>query len=320
MGAGVDFDNESLEFKDQKRRVPNFFKKAFKWFFICSLIAVLYYLLFSIFFSTPQEKKLLRENIAIQDNIGYYEEKIEMMGDVIQHLQAKDKEIYLNIFNTLPPTFIIENEEYGEFLQISDTLDFSSLIMRTSQGLNNLDLRAKAFNQMVMELEQKCLSDLKTLRNIPSIIPIADFTESKVGATIGKKMHPFYKTITQHNGIDLVTSSGTKVLSTADGVVKSVKKSQKGKGNHIAINHGNGYVTLYAHLSNISVREGQRVKVGDVIGRVGTSGTTFAPHLHYEVIFNGEYLNPIDYFFVDLDPTQYHKVMMIGVNTGQSLD
>ena len=210
--------------------------------------------------------------------------------------------------------------DYTEFMNESDTLVLSSLAKLTSRKISSLESRVEAFDKLLTDVLQITADSLSHLRSIPSIIPIEDFTLPKTGATVGKKMHPFYKTITQHTGLDLVTSTGTKVMATADGVVSSVVKSPKGKGNQVFIDHGNGYVTTYSHLTNIVVKKGQKVKQGTTVGRVGTSGTVFAPHLHYEVIFNDEFMNPIDYFFVDLNPLEYREMMMIAVNTGQSLD
>jgi murein DD-endopeptidase MepM/ murein hydrolase activator NlpD len=123
-----------------------------------------------------------------------------------------------------------------------------------------------------------------------------------------------------HNGLDLIAPAGDPVYATADGVVKEVTKSRKGLGNVVAIDHGNGYVTRYAHLADIEVRKGRRVKAGTRIGYVGVSGNSFAPHLHYEVLRDTVVMDPVNHFFASLDPEEYVNVMIMAATTGQSLD
>ena len=156
--------------------------------------------------------------------------------------------------------------------------------------------------------------------NIPSIVPIRDFSIEQTGASIGNKVNPFYKTVRYHGGVDLLAATGTDVLAAADGVVMSQSKEDKGVGNSVVINHKNGYVTKYYYLGDLLVSRGQNVKQGNVIARVGISGMSFAPHLHYEVTFKGKQMDPVNYFFSDMTPQMLREMMIITVNTGQSLD
>jgi murein DD-endopeptidase MepM/ murein hydrolase activator NlpD len=320
MSEGVGFDKNNLDFEEKKSKFSDYLKNGLKWFFGCSFLAICYYVVFSLIYSNEQESKLIKESDAIAANLDRMEQQMDVLEGVIDNLQAKDYEIYQNIFNSEPPYFELSSVDYSEFLNESDTLDLASVARHTAQKISHLEVRMSSFDRVLRYVSKVATDSLAFVRGIPSIIPIEDFSLPKTGATIGKKMHPFYKTITQHTGLDLVTSVGTKVISAADGVVSSVTKSPKGKGNNITITHPSGYVTTYSHLSQMVVKKGQKVKQGDHIGRVGISGTVFAPHLHYEVIYNGEYMNPIDYFFVDLNPLEYREMMMIAVNTGQSLD
>lgn len=320
MAKGVGFDRDNLDFEESRSKISDYLKKGFRWFVGCSFLAVCYYVIFSLVFSNEEEKKLIRESRAIEENMGYMENQMSLLEGIIDNLQAKDQEIYRNIFHSDPPYFNLGGVDYTEFLNESDTLNLATLARHTAVKISSVEGRMESFEKLLVDVLAVTSDSLEQLRKIPSIIPIEDFSLPKTGATVGKRMHPFYKTVTEHTGLDLVTSVGTKVLAAADGVVSSVVKSQKGKGNQVIIDHQNGYKTAYCHLSNISVRRGQKIKQGASLGRVGTSGTVFAPHLHYEVIFNGEFMNPIDYFFVDLNPNQYREMMMIAVNTGQSLD
>lgn len=320
MSRDLGFDQDNLDFEESKSKFSDILKKGVKWLMGCSLLALCYYILFSLIFSNDEEKRLIRESRAIDENLAYMEEQMLMLESVMESLKAKDKEIYENIFHSAPPYFTLESSAYEAFLLECDTLDLSTLTWRTSEKLQRLESRMDGYGDILANVEKVEEERFSEIHSIPAIIPIKEFSLPMTGATIGPKMHPFYKTVVEHTGLDLITPAGVKVVATANGVVSSVVKSQKGKGNQVIITHGNGYSTTYSHLSNISVKKGQRVKQGAVVGRVGTSGTVFAPHLHYEVIFNGEYMNPIDYFFVDLNPLEYREMMMIAVNTGQSLD
>lgn len=320
MAKGVGFDKNNLDFSDNKSKISDYLKKGINWFLGCSLLALAYYVVLSLVFSNAEEKKLIKEIRAIEENLGYMESQMDMLEGVIDNLQSKDQEIYKNIFNSDPPSFNFESEDYEIFMAEVDTINLSTVAGHTADKVLALESRMSDFERVMNSVSAFTSDSLAKAKRIPAIIPIEDFTLPKTGATVGDKMHPFYKTVTEHTGLDLITSAGTKVMATADGVVTSVIKSQKGKGNQVIIDHSNGYQTTYSHLSNITVSKGQKVKQGAVVGRVGTSGTVFAPHLHYEVIYNGEYMNPIDYFFVDLNPVEYREMMMIAVNTGQSLD
>ena len=133
-------------------------------------------------------------------------------------------------------------------------------------------------------------------------------------------MHPFYKTVAMHTGMDLLAATGTPILAAADGVVESAVRNGKKDGINVTIDHGNGYVTVYKNMGKMNVRKRQKVKQGDVIGKVGMSGISFAPHLHYEVWYKGAVMNPMDYYFASLTPQMYRDMAVIVANTGQSLD
>ena len=158
------------------------------------------------------------------------------------------------------------------------------------------------------------------MKAIPSIVPIRDFSIRQSGASVGRKVNPFYKSIVEHTGMDLLAGTGTEVLAAADGVVEKAVRNGKKEGNSIVINHKNGYVTKYIHMGDILVRQGQKVSQGTVIGRVGVSGMSFAPHLHYEVWFNDEVMDPMNYFFATVTPQMFREMAIVVANTGQSLD
>ena len=154
----------------------------------------------------------------------------------------------------------------------------------------------------------------------PMTNPLDDYTFAQTGASVGSKINPFYKVPMQHNGLDMLAHSGEPVRAAADGVVKEVIKSRKGLGNVVVIDHGGGYMTRYAHLADMQVTRGRKVRRGACIGYVGVSGTSFAPHLHYEVLRDTVVLDPINHLFASVTPEEYMNMMVMSVSTGQSLD
>ena len=154
---------------------------------------------------------------------------------------------------------------------------------------------------------------------MPSIMPVSNNDLKRTASGWGMRMHPIYKILRFHYGMDFTANTGTDVFATGIGVVKSATR-ETGYGNTVVIDHGYGYATYYAHLSRINVQIGQKVNRGDVIGYVGSTGTSTAPHLHYEVSKNGVKVNPQNYYFQDLTPAEYEKMIAISSNMGQSFD
>ena len=154
----------------------------------------------------------------------------------------------------------------------------------------------------------------------PLSFPIKGFTYTSVGASVGEKINPFYKVKVGHDGLDMIVPSGTPVVASADGVVSSIQYSRKGLGNAVTISHKGGYVTKYAHLSDIKAVRGRRIRKGDVIGSVGMSGKSFAPHLHYEIWRDTVALDPVSYFFCSVTPDEYSAMLLLSASAGQSMD
>ena len=150
--------------------------------------------------------------------------------------------------------------------------------------------------------------------------PISGFSYARTGASVGERINPFYKVKAFHGGLDLISQQGETVRAAADGVVKEVVHSSKGLGNVVSIEHAEGYLTRYAHLENTRVTKGQKVKRGQVIGQVGMSGNSFAPHLHYEVLKDTLRMDPLNYLFASVTPDDYMGMLFMSVNTGQSMD
>lgn len=286
-----------------------------KWVIAMASLAAFYYLIFSLVVNTDEEKRLKRENRLYEKLYPEMEQKEKLISDVVKDLQARDNAIYKQIFKSQAPSVDPQNSALF-FFATDSTADKDIVEYTERRSLALLDMTSRIDSNF-----KEVFSDAASSRTLPPmLVPVPDLKFAQVGASVGKKMDPFYKVLTMHNGIDLIAGQGTPVLATADGVVLDVKRSGKGSGNIVEIGHDGGYRTLYAHLQDIVVRKGERVKAGRKIANVGMSGNSFAPHLHYEVHRDSLVLDPVNFFFASFSPEDYMKAAYMAATTGQSLD
>lgn len=286
-----------------------------KWVIATASLAAFYYLIFSLVVNTDEEKRLKRENRLYEKLYPEMEQKEKLISDVVKDLQARDNAIYKQIFKSQAPSVDPQNSALF-FFATDSTADKDIVEYTERKSLALLDMTSRIDSNF-----KEVFSDAASSRTLPPmLVPVPDLKFAQVGASVGKKMDPFYKVLTMHNGIDLIAGQGTPVIATADGVVLEVKRSGKGSGNIVEIGHDGGYRTLYAHLQDIVVRKGEHVKAGRKIANVGMSGNSFAPHLHYEVHRDSLVLDPVNFFFASFSPEDYMKAAYMAATTGQSLD
>lgn len=300
------YDKELLDYVEEKHSTRDHVLKALKFLVYTLALVVLYYVIFTLFFSSEEEKRMMAENRLIEEHYEELADQTRLLENAVKELDLKDESIYRELFNTDFPEFTLYETDSVENAHVS--------IRRLEREFDRCDWLIAG----VMDALDAAGKD--SLARIPSILPIADFPLGNVGASVGRKMHPFYKKVVYHGGLDLVAPIGVEVRATADGVVKEVERARKLQGTRIVIDHGNGYETVYAHLSDLLVRRGGKVHRGDVIGRTGNSGTSFAPHLHYEVLLDGVQLDPLNFFYGELNTDDFGELLTYAVNTGQSLD
>lgn len=313
------FNKDNLEFVEEKRGAKWWLKRIFQYVLASILLAILYYIVFSLLFSTEEERRIARENRVMEQEYEKMQEKLELLDNTVSNLKYKDREIYRSIFNADPLIVSLIGSENSLIENIDTTRD-DVIISKSHERLSVMEDDVEMVKGNIASINEECEYLGNSVRYIPSIIPLKDFSIGQAGASVGKKINPFYKTVVMHTGMDLLGATGTDVMATADGIVSVTQRSKRNEGNLIVIDHKNGYSTTYSHLGDILVRKGQKVKQGDVIGRVGLSGMSFAPHLHYEISFNGKIMDPVNYFFAELTPEQYKDLVAISSNTGQSLD
>ncbi len=291
-------------------------RRILVFFVATASMAVLYYVIFALIFSTDEEKRLRDENRAYEREFPMLEEKEWLIADVVEGLRVKDDMIYEEIFHTSAPN--VDPLEKVDFFAGVDSIADNDIVIYAKKKIDKAERAA-------WNVEENFVRIMETVQNgdfvmPPMTNPMKSFSFAQTGASVGDKINPFYKVSVRHNGLDMIAPAGEPVYASADGIVSSVTHSRKGLGNVVEINHGNGYVTRYAHLADMEVRKGNVVKKGKRIGYVGVSGNSFAPHLHYEVIRDTLVMNPVNYFFASVTPEEYMNMLVMSVVTEQSMD
>ncbi len=283
------------------------------------VIAVLLNGIYSLFFDTPRERQIRRENELLLEQYNALNDRKKRVDTVMQEVERIDKDIYRVIFETEPVEPEIHPVGVTAYEKLLRTPD-DEIVAHTAHRLDSLILHNRETTTQYDVLMIKGENRLEMLPAIPAIQPIEDRDLTLIASGFGYRIHPIYKIRKMHTGIDFSAPVGTPVYATGDGVVEESRRSGRGLGNRIVIDHGFGYKTLYACMDELHVRRGQRVKRGDVIGSVGDTGLSVAPHLHYEVSLNGKPVNPINYFFLELSPGEYDRLILISLQSGQSFD
>ena len=311
------FDKTRMEFREVTRSVWSVFWKGVKYFLVTASLAVVYYVVFSLVVNTDSERKLKREIQMYERTYGEMVQKENLIGDVLDGLKEKDSEIYRQLFNSDSPE--LGGMYTGGLLSAIDSVEDKDIIEYVGK---KLELMEKASTRIESNfLRVMAVLDSGGVKSLPPLSnPLRDFSYARTGATVGKRINPFYKVPSDHWGLDLISQQGEPVYASADGVVRYVDHSSKGLGNVVAINHGNGYVTRYAHLENTRVSKGQKVSRGKQRGQVGMSGNSFAPHLHYAVMKDSTRLDPLNFMFASVTPEDYIGMLFMSSNTGQSMD
>jgi len=316
------YDTKTLSYKPIESTGIDKFKKFIVYLTSSAILAFFTLLIFFQYFDSPKEKRLKGE---INHLLSQYEiinndlEKIELVLDDIQN---RDDNIYRTIFEADPIPTSIRKQGFGGVNRYKKLSGYSNsdLIINTSKKIDQLTkqlyLQSKSFDEIIELAKNKS----KMLASIPAIQPVANKDLKRMTSGYGYRIHPIYKTRKMHYGMDYSAKVGTEIYATGDGVVSKVKRSKRGYGNYVKINHGFGYETLYAHMSKYIVKKGQKVKRGEVIGYVGNTGISTAPHLHYEVRKDNKKINPVNFYFNDLTPEEYEKMLELASQPNQSFD
>lgn len=300
-----------------RRQVLRYVIHLFGWIGM----AVIYYFAFSIFFDTPVEYQMKKSTKKLNEQYEGLTERYDSVEVVLKNVIERDRNVFKILFESEPYDFD------GEF-ETNRWVNYERLLTKSNRGLGEeffkktgqLENRMKQLQSANDKLQAQMESLGNNMDYTPAIQPVINKDLTLLTASYGMRIHPFYKSLTSHQGVDYTVPEGSRVFATADGTVRDVISKRTSSGLTISISHGNGYETTYSHLSKINVRKGQRVKRGDIIALSGNSGLSLAPHLHYEIKHNDMRVDPIHYFFKELTPQQYQKMIKIAQSGMQSFD
>lgn len=314
------FDHDSLTIKKVKLTYKDYLKKALWYLSISIAFSGLVLLIAYTFFPSPGEKKLAREKEEMNLQFQLMNDQLNDMEAVLRDLEKRDDNIYRVIFEADPVPKSIRQAGFGGVDRYSDLSghDYTDMIVDTRKRLDKISRQLYVQSKSFDEVYKMAKNKEKMLASIPAIVPIQNGTK-RIVSGYGYRVHPIYKTLRMHTGIDIASSRGTPVYASGDGVVVSPPGRGRGYGIRVIIDHGYGYKSMYAHLTKKVVRYGEKVKRGQIIGYVGSTGLSVAPHLHYEVIKNNKKVNPVNYFYNDLTPEEYEKVLEVSSRVTQSL-
>jgi murein DD-endopeptidase MepM/ murein hydrolase activator NlpD len=274
------------------------------------------------FLDSPKEKLLRIQLERLQEQNKVYSDQVLDISDRLKQLEKRDNEVYRSIFEAepIPDSARAKQLEKKKELQLVAGMDQTELSKELFKTLNILYNRIVNQENSYKEIEGMIRNKEKLLASTPAIQPISNKDLNRLSSGFSYRIDPIYKTVKFHTGLDFSAPQGTPIYATAQGVVRIAGNLGNGYGNHVVINHGYQYSTLYGHMYRIKVRPGQTVKRGEVIGYVGNSGKSTGSHLHYEVMKGKKHLDPIYFFYNDLTPEQYQQILKIASSRNQSFD
>ncbi len=274
------------------------------------------------FIGSPKEKILQEQNADLRDNYRQLKDRIESLQQQMKELEKRDNDVYRAIFEASPIPDSARAKEMEAKLEIETVrrLKDNQLVGSILNTLNTLTSRIEAQKKSYNQVEELVKNKEQLLARTPAIQPVSNKDLNRIASGFGYRIDPVYKTTKFHAGLDFSAPQGTPIYATADGTVTTAGNTGNGYGNHVIINHGFGYETLYGHMVRVKAKNGQAVKRGEVIGWVGSTGKSTGPHCHYEVHKYGDKIDPIYFFYNDLTPEQFDMILKKAAASNQSLD
>ena len=316
------YDTKTLSYKRIKLSKLEKTKRFSYFIFSSAIIGLIMIVTFFQFFDSPKEKRLINEINHLVNQYEIVDNKMSKIELVLDDIQKRDDNIHITIFEADPIPTSIRKQGFGGINRYKELEGYSNskIMIETSAKIDQITkqlyLQSKSFDEIIDLTKDK----LSMLASIPAIQPVSNKNLKRMASGYGYRIHPIYKTRKMHAGMDFSAKTGTEIYATGNGTINKVRRSKKGYGNYVEINHGYGYKTLYAHMSKLIVKQGQKVKRGELIGYVGNTGTSVAPHLHYEVIKNGKKIDPVNFYYNDLSTEEYSKMLEISSQNNQSFD
>lgn len=320
------YNQQTLQFEKLQVTKKSLIFKGFMYVSSVLITALLFYLFTSEYFPSPKEKLLKKELTQLEYNYQMIQDHLDRANKVVQNLQTRDAKVHRVLLGMDPIDQSVWNGGVGghdpqlEFRSLSQS---NGSINEANQFLKKLERQIYLQSRSLDTLEKLAKSREEMIQSIPSVKPVRiDHLDRDVQnlSGYGIRLHPVHKINKLHEGIDFTAPEGTPVQATGNGRVAKIEIKGSGYGKSILIDHGYGYQTLYAHMKVIDVKQGEKVKKGQQIGRVGSSGLSTGPHCHYEVRYNGRAINPIHYCMDGLNPKEYQEMTKQAAIANQSFD
>ena len=317
----IHFNPDTLNYEPIIQSFTSKVKQIFIHLFSAISLGALFFFIFVSTFESPEAKQMSAEKSRMMAQYKLLQRQLDEAQEVMTDLQERDNNLYRVVFQAEPiplevrKATVANTEYYEQLREMTNSEIVSNTTKRMDEIRKQIYIQSRSFDDLVKLAKNKD----EMLKCIPSIQPVMNKDLKKMASGYGWRIDPVYRTRRFHAGMDFAASIGTDIFATGNGTVISTGW-QQGYGNCVQISHGFGYKTLYGHMSKIKVRNGQKVKRGEVIGEVGNTGKSTGPHLHYEVHLNGNVMNPSHFYFMDLTPAEYDRMIQMSDNSGQMMD
>jgi murein DD-endopeptidase MepM/ murein hydrolase activator NlpD len=317
------YDTETCKYERVRTRKSDIVLNALGFVSLTVMMAVGLLILYDNYFESPKELILKNEVKELEFYYDKLNKDVESLSQILDNIEQRDDNIYRVVLGAEPIEKSVRDAGIGGADRYEDirkkSIGHSDLVIALHEKVDKvrrkLYIESKSQDEVVQLAEKK----EKLYASIPAIQPISNKQLIALASGFGLRIHPVYKVKKMHNGIDFAASIGTPIYATADGTIEKVDVRFSGYGKMVEIDHGFGYRTRYAHMHDFAVKRGQHVKRGDLIGYVGNTGLSTAPHLHYEVFINDQRVDPVHYFFNDLTAAEYEKILELASAENQSL-
>ena len=315
------YDPQKLSYEQIEITWKDRFKQGLIYSISCLFMGVIIFWISGAFFIPPREKSILKEKKEMEIQYSLLEKQIDEMREVVFDMQQRDDNLYRAIFQADPIPLNIRNGEsiqikyYDELMKKTNSDIVAEITHKTDILKKQIYIQSKSFDELI----QAAKENETRLEYIPAIQPVLNQDLKRMASGYGWRVDPVYHIRKFHHGMDFSAPTGTDIYATGNATV-SFSGWKSGYGKTIMLNHGYGYETLYAHLSKQLVEKGEKVTRGDIIALVGNTGKSTGPHLHYEVRYKGQPMNPQNYYFKDLSPEEYDRMVQMSNNAGQTLD
>lgn len=316
------FNTHTLEYEEYKISRGKKFRNVMLYLLSTCVSALIIVVLIQNFFGSPTERMQAREIEYLRLQYDIMNDKIDNLDLLLGEMQDRDDNIYRMIFEADPIPSSVRKAGYGgsnRYIALDGYVN-SDMVVSTAKRIDVLSSQLYVQSKSFDEIYEMAKNKTEMLSCIPAIMPVKKTDIYRISSHYGQRTDPFYKVTKFHGGIDFSGPVGLGIYATGDGVVVKVEKNKSGYGNNVLIDHGYGYKTRYAHLHTIKVKKGEKVKRGQEIGTMGNTGKSTAPHLHYEVIKNNKAVNPVHFFYNDITPEEYDKILELSQLPSQTMD